>query len=183
MYLKPLHIILICIVLAIVGFFAVSLVDNKPKTTSSGFPAPPVSGIDPMGRKIELQQFEGNLVILNFWASWSEPSREAHAHLENLYREYSHRDFPEADSLIVMMFSLDNQEEKWQKAIAIDSIDWAVHLTDLDAWESGVSQAFNLQTIPSNVLIGPDGVVLGQDMSIDEVRNALDKQLGTAQAD
>jgi thiol-disulfide isomerase/thioredoxin len=183
MYLKPLHIILIGVVIAIVAIFAVSMVDNEPKKTSSGFPAPPVEGLDPLGRKIELQQFEGNLVILNFWASWSGPSREAHDQLESIYREYAGLDYPKADSLIVMMFSLDDMPELWHKAIEKDSISWAVHLSDFNAWESVVSQVFSLQTIPSNVLIGPNGLVIGQDLSPDEIREALDRQLGTAQAD
>lgn len=51
-------------------------------------PAPPVSGTDLKGAKVNLAQYRGKVVVLNFWASWCAPCRAESPTLEALYTKH-----------------------------------------------------------------------------------------------
>jgi peroxiredoxin/outer membrane lipoprotein-sorting protein len=40
------------------------------------------------GKKVELKSLRGNVVVLDFWATWCAPCREEMPHLEKLHREF-----------------------------------------------------------------------------------------------
>ena len=58
---------------------------------------------DPAGRDVELKQFRGKPVLLNFWATWCIPCREEMPELETLYREHRSK------GLVVLAVSVDDE--------------------------------------------------------------------------
>jgi peroxiredoxin len=180
MHLRPVHILVFLLIIGGVAFLAYSFIDRGITVVDSGFPCPEVSGKTPTGETVKLSDYQGNYIILSFWASWSEPCLEQMQNLKSLKREFNQSNFPKSDSLVFFMFSLDENEVAWQNTIQKDSLDWAIHATDFNSWESPVKDDFSLQTIPNNFLIDPSGVVIGQDLTADEIRDILEKQLNTA---
>ncbi|MGH2350749.1 MAG: redoxin domain-containing protein [Chloroflexota bacterium] len=59
---------------------------------------------DPSGAPIELRQFRGKAVVLNFWATWCVPCREEMPELERLYRLHK-----ESPGLVVLAVSIDDE--------------------------------------------------------------------------
>jgi peroxiredoxin len=45
------------------------------------------------GRKIELKEFKGKIVFLNFWATWCVPCKEEMPSMEALYQQFKEKDF------------------------------------------------------------------------------------------
>ena len=50
--------------------------------------------LDDQSNEIQLDQFEGNLVLLNFWATWCAPCKEEMPSLDQLPVSYTHLTLP-----------------------------------------------------------------------------------------
>lgn len=55
--------------------------------------APDFSLIDLNGRRVELKQFKGKIIFLNFWATWCGPCKEEMPSLEVLHQQFKERNF------------------------------------------------------------------------------------------
>jgi thiol-disulfide isomerase/thioredoxin len=53
--------------------------------------APPVKAADLSGRQVDLSNFAGKVVLVNFWATWCPPCREEIPELLQLKKEYKDR--------------------------------------------------------------------------------------------
>lgn len=55
--------------------------------------APSFSLPDLNGKKVELRQFKGKVVFLNFWATWCGPCKEEMPSMEALYQQFKDKGF------------------------------------------------------------------------------------------
>ncbi|MBC7652549.1 MAG: redoxin domain-containing protein, partial [Deinococcales bacterium] len=76
----------------------------------------------------------------------------------------------------VLGVSLDQQKDNWVKAIAVDKLSWT-HVSDLQYWSNAVAKLYNIQSIPANMLIGPDGKIIGKDLRGEELQQKLKELL------
>jgi thiol-disulfide isomerase/thioredoxin len=67
-------------------------------------PAPELSYFDTTGRKRTLAELQGNVVVLNFWATWCTPCRREMPMLSKLQREHAD------EGLVVLYVSLEEPE-------------------------------------------------------------------------
>lgn len=72
--------------------------------------------------------------------------------------------------------SLDNNKEKWLKAIHDDNLMWT-HVSDLKLWDSEVPALYGVRGIPSNVLLDPEGVIIARNITGEELHNKLKEVL------
>ena len=94
---------------------------------------------------------------LIFWASWCGPCRQENPNLVKAYQQFKDKNFT------VLGVSLDRpgQKDKWLKAINDDKLTWT-NISDLQYWSSPVVSLYGFDGIPFNVLIDPQGKVIGQ---------------------
>lgn len=107
---------------------------------------------------------EGKYVLLDFWASWCAPCMGEVPFLQETYKKYG------GDKFEILGFSLDNDAESWKKAAA--SMPW-LHVSDLVGFGSPVASIYNVQSIPANFLIAPDGTIVEKNLRGASVEEAV----------
>jgi len=146
---------------------------DKILALAEGKMAPEFSqpGLD--GNMVALSDFRGQYLLVNFWASWCPFCRQENPHLVKLYEQYADRNFE------ILGVSLDRNQEAWLKAIADDGLEWQ-HVSDLKGWQNEASSLYGVASIPSTILLGPDGVILGRNLKGEALDKKLEELLGSA---
>ncbi len=150
------------------SYYAVKLkkIIDGLKSTAVGTKAPDFTAPTVEGKTISLSSFKGKYVLLDFWASWCGPCREENPNVVKAYAQFKNRNFA------ILSFSLDDNKDAWQKAILSDNLSWT-QVSDLKGWQSPIAGQYGIQAIPSNVLIDPDGKVIGKDLRGSDLLNTL----------
>lgn len=137
---------------------------------SVGQIAPDFTALTPEGKSISLSDFKGKYVLLDFWASWCGPCRQDNPHLVKMYHQFKDKNFT------VLGFSLDNDTQKWQKAIQQDKLDWT-HISELKQWDAETAKLYNINSIPASFILDPDGKILAKNLRGKELEDFLSKTL------
>lgn len=129
------------------------------KKTMIGAVAPDFTQNDTEGNPVKLSSFRGKYVLVDFWASWCGPCRAENPNVVNAFNQYKDKGFT------VLGVSLDDEKgkQKWLDAIKKDGLTWT-HVSDLKYWNNEVSKAYGIRSIPQNVLIDPNGVIVGKNL-------------------
>lgn len=145
---------------------------DTEKKIAVGKPAPDFTQKDTLDRPVSLKDFRGKYVLLDFWASWCAPCRVENPNVVKAYNAYKDKGFT------VLSVSLDQpgKRDAWLKAIHDDHLTWT-HVSDLKFWGNEVVKLYNINAVPSNFLIGPDGTILAINVKGDNLEKALAKFL------
>jgi peroxiredoxin len=109
------------------------------------------------GQPVRFADFKGKYVFVDFWASWCGPCRAENPNVLKAYNQYKNKNFT------VIGVSLDDNGEKWKKAIKDDNMPWT-QLSDLKGWKNEVSTYYGIMGIPSSLLIDPQGKIIAKDL-------------------
>ncbi|MES2388154.1 MAG: TlpA disulfide reductase family protein [Bacteroidota bacterium] len=140
------------------------------KRTSPGALAPELSLKTPVGKDWKLSELRGQVVLLDFWASWCGPCRRANPEVVALYKKFKDRGFTVAG------ISLDEDMQKWRKAIVDDKLTWP-HASDLKGWYSSAAKIYKVESIPTSFLLDKNGVIVARDLSHDELEAKIEELL------
>jgi peroxiredoxin len=122
---------------------------------------------DTSGNNVFLLNMIGeNYLLLDFWASWCAPCREENPNLVEMYNKYN------AEGFEILGVSLDRRRDRWTRAIRNDNLTWT-HVSDLKGWESAVGKLYGIRSIPSNLLIDPEGRIIAKNLRGRELRDKL----------
>jgi peroxiredoxin len=116
--------------------------------TLSG-PAPAFALQSRDGAQVSLASQKGNVVMVNFWASWCVPCRQEMPHLQALYDRYDSLGF---ELLAVNVESDLDDARKWLE-------ETPVTFPVLFDPKNEVSKQYKVISMPSTVLIGRDGTM------------------------
>jgi peroxiredoxin len=127
---------------------------GKNSTYSAGDEAPDIVMNNANGETIRLSDLRGEVVLIDFWASWCGPCRRENPNLVRAYEKFHSKGFE------VFSVSLDSNKDKWIKAIKKDGLVWDTHVCDLQGWKNEASRAYGISSIPHAILVGKDGVII-----------------------
>ena len=124
------------------------------------------------GQHISLDDLKGKVVLLDFWATWCEPCREALPHMREIAKKF------DGEPLVIVSVSLDSDEEKWKDYVAKNGMTW---LNYYDGGFTGpVSKLFGVQAIPHTFTIDPDGILQDEHIGDASVEGKLIKLIARA---
>lgn len=112
-------------------------------------PAPDFTLKSRTGENIRLSDFRGQVVLLNFWASWCGPCRQEMPILGDIHKKYEPLGFS------VLGINVDLKSEKAIAYLKDTPVDFPV----LYDPESKVSELYSVSAMPSSAIIDRDGNV------------------------
>lgn len=124
---------------------------------------------NPKGESITRNRFSKQYVLMHFWASWDNASRQDLAYYKRLYKEQKKN-----ASFTLLGLSLDTNKKEWTDAIERDTLQWE-QVCDFKVWECETVQKLNIRTLPANVLISPTGRIEARDLTPAQVEIWLEK--------
>lgn len=159
-------------------FAAGCLFTANAQMPAIGTKATELSYKDPTGKEIALSSLKGNMVLLDFWASWCGPCRRNNPGVVALYNKYQGKKWAKGvKGFTVYSVSLDQNGENWKQAIKQDGLVWPNHVSDLKGWSSEAAAKYGIRSIPQTVLIDETGYVLAINPAHDLVEQLLNKKL------
>lgn len=125
------------------------------EVTSEGKKFVDVKGLSLDGKEVALSDFagKGNVVLVDFWASWCGPCVRSMPDLVSLYKEYKGKGFE------IVGISLDSDKAAWQGATKRLGVVWP-QLSNLKGWSEDAALAYGVNSIPHTLLLDKDGNIL-----------------------
>jgi hypothetical protein len=125
---------------------------------------------DTTGRRISTAQLEDSCVLITFWASWDEESRERQREYRALADTFA------GQPITLLSVSLDTDRDTWLKAINEDSVP-GLHASNLTGWNTELVRLLSVTDIPSNALLNPLRRVQAYDLYGEELKERINKLL------
>jgi peroxiredoxin len=141
---------------------------QEEKLMKSGkMDAPDFTLKTPEGNEIKLSSLKGQYVLIDFWASWCGPCRQESPNMVRLYNQYKSKGFT------IFSVSLDDNSNKWKEAIKKDGLIWPTHGSDLQGWNTPLTQLYAFTSIPHTVLVNKEGKVIARGLRGAALENKL----------
>lgn len=176
--MKRLNIILFAVAaLFIMYAFIKAQPSGNVEGTDIGNIAPELKFKDPDGNIRDLNSLRGNIVLVDFWASWCGPCRGENPNVVAAYNKFKGSKFKHAKGFKIYSVSLDNNAAAWTGAIKADGLIWPDHVSDLKGWQSAASAMYGVYSIPTNFLLDGNGVIIAKSLRGEALEQELSKLL------
>ncbi len=119
------------------------------------------------GNSFDLSSLKGKWVFLDFWASWCVPCRAEIPFLVKAYDQFKNKNF------VISSVSIDTDKIAWQKALQEDKTPQFIHTNISDFGKTEACKYYQINAIPANMLINPEGRIIAMDLRGDELVKTL----------
>lgn len=101
------------------------------------------------GGNLRLEEYRGQVVLLNFWASWCGPCRQEMPVLDRIHQRYEDTGFA------VLGVNVEGEVAPAQKIVDKTNVTFPVLIDDAQT----ISELYKLEAMPSTVVIDRNGVI------------------------
>jgi thiol-disulfide isomerase/thioredoxin len=105
--------------------------------------------LDKNDKKINIKEFNGNLILLNFWATWCEPCKEEMPSLDRLQKNKN------LSNLKIFAINISKESKK-----KVDNFFKDLNIENFDPYfdaPTTLAKTFSLRGVPTSILIDKDG--------------------------
>ena len=134
--------------------------------------APPFALTTIDGRRISMDGLVGKVVLIDFWATWCGPCREALPHLRDVAQKFQGQPF------VVLSVSLDSDDAKWKEFVSKNGMTWLQYRDG--RWTGPIATEFDVKAIPATFSIDADGVLEDQHVGDADIEGRLKKMIAHA---
>jgi len=119
------------------------------------------------GRNFDLVSLKGKWILLDFWASWCVPCRAEVPFLKKAYDQFKDKNF------VISSVSIDSDNAAWQKALLEDKTQQFIHTIKADFPKTDAYKYYQVNAVPANFLINPEGMIVAMDLRRDDLIKTL----------
>ncbi|MBI9033845.1 MAG: TlpA family protein disulfide reductase [Bacteroidales bacterium] len=131
-----------------------------------GATAPNFTLKDPNNKDISLIDFRGDIILVEFWASWCGICQDKSDDILALYNQYHPMGFD------ILGVSIDENKTEWLSAIEEDGLIYNNVITT-NGVQSEVPTTYGIQGVPTMILIDENGIILLITHSEEELKEQL----------
>ena len=135
-----------------------------------GKPAPELKAKDWEGKEINLSEYKGKVLLIDFWATNCGPCLQEMPNVMQCYAKYNPAGFE------VLGISLDEVKEQAESLVKRANIPWRQTMNDTGSGE--LSANYYVPTIPAMYLVNQEGNIVYVDLRGEDLQKALAKLLG-----
>ena len=121
------------------------------------------------GDTISLNSYRGRYVLLDFWATQCVPCRKALPALKNTYNKYHSK------GIEFISISEDGDISKWKDAVTKEGI--GIWPQIVSAKGKSISDNYSIRSLPSAILIDPEGKIIRRFTEDDDDTGRIDEVL------
>lgn len=155
----------------------IALQGGSPGSVAKNFASTNING-----KPMQLADFKGKYVLVDFWASWCVPCRAGNPHLKELYTKYKSKGFE-----VIGVSDDDRDDAAWKKAVAKDGLPWEQVLRGMKYdpktgydHTNDINDKFGIHTLPTQILIDPSGKIIARFGGGGKPHEELDQILASA---
>ena len=134
---------------------------------------PDFSATDIYGKPVNAFTLKSELNVVLFWASWMSENYSLISQMQTMKKEYGSR-------LAVLSICIDAQKDDCKRRADRDSLKWAT-ICDGKMWQSPLLRKFCVVDVPCYMLIDRSGRVIERDLSLNDLRQKIEKRLKKAE--
>lgn len=116
-------------------------------------PAEAVNAVDMDGVSVRLSEYEGKVLLLDFWATWCKPCVKIMPRLDALHREHAE------NGLEVLGISIDEDPETVKDFLEKKNVDYRIAVDDA---ENPTWSGWSVKAVPTTFLIDRDGNIVAR---------------------
>jgi thiol-disulfide isomerase/thioredoxin len=124
------------------------------------------------GQNLSMDELQGKVVLIDFWATWCGPCREALPHIHSIADKFR------GEPLIVLSVNLDTDEKKARDFVAEHHMTWPQYLDG--GFGGSMAKSFGVHEIPHTFTVDADGIVQDEKIGDASIEGKLKKLLARA---
>src|SRR5205823_5848863 len=133
-----------------------------------GHPLPKVTCQDLDGKKVQLSDYKGKVVVVDVWATWCPPCKAMIPHERGLVKRLKGKPF------VLVSVSVDKKKETVTEFLKDTEMPWT-HWWNGD--KGGVLDAWGVESFPTIYVLDAKGVIRYEDVRGEKMDRAVDSLL------
>lgn len=125
------------------------------------------------GKHLTLDDLAGKVVLIDFWATWCGPCKEALPHIKEIAHKF------QGQPLVVLSVSLDKDANAWREFVEKHEMTWMQYRDE--GFEGKLATLFAVHSIPHTFSIDSDGVLQDEHVGDGSIEGKLKKLVAQAQ--